>query len=157
MTPTLVEWQPFNVGRLFLGASDHARRAEQVTPPVPPHAGGQGTGLLMWPQRLSPADELTAVAANATAAIRREHTARAAVAFLCRLHAGAMPEQAAALPAPAPVPPFTARGPEPMSCTDKSSLRGRLLTKGIKAPSSTCSCWADDAGVQDSNRRVLEH
>ena len=109
----------------FLSASDRARRAEQVAPPVPPHAGGQGTGLLMWPQRLASGDALTTVAAGATAALQREHAARAAVAFLVRLHAGATPEQAAALPAPAPVPLFTARGPEPVPHTGLSRLRGQ--------------------------------
>ncbi|KAK9830908.1 hypothetical protein WJX81_003466 [Elliptochloris bilobata] len=79
---------------------------QQVVPPVPRHAGGQGTGLLLWAQRLAPEDVLTAVAAEATESLRRERAAGAAVGFLCRLHAGATPDQAAALP-PAPVPPFT--------------------------------------------------
>lgn len=80
--------------------------AVQVVPPVARHAGGQGTGLLWWPQRLGREDLLTSVAADATAALRRERASGAAVAFLCRLHAGATPQQAAQLP-PAVVPPFT--------------------------------------------------
>ena len=92
---------------------------------MPRHAGGQGTGLLMWPQRLAPEDALTAVAAGATAAARREHAAGAAVAFLCRLHAAATPEQAAALPAPVPVPPFTVRVREPSPGTGVSGLQGK--------------------------------
>ena len=80
--------------------------AVQVVPPVARHAGGQGTGLLWWPQRLGREDLLTSVAATATAAHRRERASGAAVAFLCRLHAGATPQQAAQLP-PAVVPPFT--------------------------------------------------
>lgn len=150
----------FNGVNHFLSDSDHARRAEQVTPPVPPHAGGQGTGLLMWPQRLAPGDALTAVASGTTAALRREHAARAAVAFLCRLHASATPEQAAALPAPAPVPPFTARGPEPvpdlgMSCepardwrTCVSASNARVTPRPPAAPAAgagACACTAGQA------------
>ena len=129
---------------------------------MPPHAGGQGTGLLMWPQRLTSEDKLAAVAAGATAALQREHAACAAVAFLVRLHAGATPEQAAALPAPAPVPPFTARGPQPLPYTGMSTLRGQVMIgaafrwHAIPAPvaqhafCSTCCCWAGAAGMVDS-------
>lgn len=84
--------------------------AVQVVPPVARHAGGQGTGLLWWPQRLGREDLLTSVAATATAAHRRERASGAAVAFLCRLHAGATPQQAAHLP-PAVVLPFTVLQP----------------------------------------------
>lgn len=122
----------------FCAASDLARRAEQVTLPVPAHAGGQGTGLLMWPQRLAAGDALTAVAAGATAALRREHAARAAVAFLCRLYAGATPEQAAALPAPAPVPPFTARSPAPGTYTGILSCEASM--RSARTPSACATC-----------------
>jgi len=89
-----------------------------VHPPVAEHTGGQGTGLLWWPQRLAPEEPVARVAAAATAALQREHAAGAAVAFLRRLHAGAVAADVGQLPTPPYVPPFTARrraagGPPP--------------------------------------------
>lgn len=78
-------------------------------PPVAEHTGGQGTGLLWWPQRLAPEEPVARVAAAATAALQREHAAGAAVAFLRRLHAGAVAADVGQLPTPPYVPPFTAR------------------------------------------------
>lgn len=81
----------------------------QVEPPVKPADGGQGASLLWWAQEVTPSDSLWAVAAAASAAIKKETEAKGGLAFWSRMYADKTMFEAMSQETPFYNPPFTVR------------------------------------------------
>ncbi|EIE24884.1 hypothetical protein COCSUDRAFT_62293 [Coccomyxa subellipsoidea C-169] len=81
---------------------------DQVEPPVKPADGGQGASLLWWAQEVTPSVSLWAVAAAASAAIKKETEAKGGLAFWSRMYADKTMFEAMGQETPFFNPPFTA-------------------------------------------------